>query len=63
MRSSDDAVTRIAVASLLDDFYPPGMRRTLLSRESFRSKYDFEVDVQVSFGETGISVSRSSLFS
>lgn len=63
MKNGDDVVTRVAVASLLDDFYPPAIRSALLSRERFRSRYGFQVDVQVSFGDTGVSVSRSSLFS
>ncbi|MES0034857.1 hypothetical protein NKJ74_06165 [Mesorhizobium sp. M0046] len=62
MKNSDEVVTRVAVASIVDDFYPPAIRSALLSRESFRSRYGFQVDVQVSFGDTGVSVSRSSLF-
>lgn len=62
MKSSDDVVSRIAVASLLDDLYPPALKSALLSRDSFRSKYGFTVDVQLSFDDTGVSISRSSLF-
>lgn len=63
MKNNEDVLTRVAVASLLDDFYPPAIRSALLSRERFRSRYGFQVDVQVLFGDTGLSVSRSSLFS
>lgn len=63
MKNGDEGTTRVAVASLLDDFYPPAVKSALLSRERFRSGYGFQVDVQLSLGDTGVSVSRSSLFS
>lgn len=63
MKNSDDVINRVVVASLLDDLYPPIIRSTLLSRERFRSRLGFEIDVQLSFGDTGVSVSRSALFS
>lgn len=62
MKSNEEVATRVIVASLLDDFYPHSIRSELLSRESFRSRYGFEVDFQISFGDSGVSVSRASLF-
>ena len=60
MNEDNDVENRVAVASLLTS-YPPVIRSALLSRESFRHTFGIEADCQFTFGDTGISVSRSAL--
>jgi hypothetical protein len=62
MNSSDDQLQGVILARMLEDYYPPTIRRDIFNNEDLFEKFDQSVDAKLSVGKTGITVSRSALY-